>query len=62
MEKFLSFKPESEISNLVDNWQYVSQDKIQNFSSISEKLCLLGQNYTRTWGVNTTITVRPRPN
>ena len=32
----------------------ISHDKIQNFSSISPKLCLLGQKYTGTWGVNTT--------
>ena len=53
--KFLSFKPE--ISNLVVNLRYVSHDKIQNFSLISPKLCLLGQKYTGTWGVNTTIDV-----
>ena len=47
--EFLSFKPE--ISNLVDNYRYVSQGKIQNFSS-TQKLCLLGQKYTGTWGVN----------
>ena len=29
--------------------------KIQNFSSISLKLCLLGQKNTGTWGVNITI-------
>ena len=46
----LSFKPE--ISNLVDN--YASHDKMQNFSSISPKLCLLGQKYTGTLDVNTT--------
>ena len=34
---------------------YVSHDEIQTFSSISPKLCLLGQKYTGTWGVNTTI-------
>ena len=28
---------------------------MQNFSSISPKLCLLSQKYTGTWGVNTTI-------
>ena len=30
------------------------QDKIQNFSSVYRKLCLLGQKYTGTRGVNTT--------
>ena len=44
-----------EISNLLDNLQYVIDDKINNFSSISPKSCLLGQKYTGTWGVNTTI-------
>ena len=39
----------------MDNLRYVSQGKIQNFSSICPKLCLLGQKYAGTWGVNTTI-------
>ena len=29
--------------------------QIQNFSSISPKLCQIGQKNTGTWGVNTTI-------
>ena len=33
----------------------MSQDKIQNFSSISLKLCLLGQKYTGTRFVNNNI-------
>ena len=33
-----------------------SHDKIQNFSSISLKLCVLDQKYTGTSDVNTTIT------
>ena len=50
---FLPFNPE--FSNFVANWQYESYEKIQNFSSISLKLCLLGQKNTGTWGVNNTI-------
>ena len=32
-----------EFSNFVANWRYESYGQIQNFSSISLKLCLLGQ-------------------
>ena len=39
--KFLFFK--LEFSDFVANWRYESYGKIQNFSSISLKLCLLGQ-------------------
>ena len=47
-----------EFSNYVANWQNESYGHIQNFSSISLKLCLLGQIYSGTWDVNTTLTVR----
>ena len=40
-----------EFSNLVDNYE----KQILNFSSISLKLYLLGQKFTVTWVVNTTI-------
>ena len=53
LRKFLFFK--LDFSILVDNQRCVSQGKIQNFSSISQKLCLLGEKYTGTWAVNTTI-------
>ena len=51
--KFLFFK--LEFPNFVANWQCKSYEKIQNVSSISLKLCLLGQKSTGTWGVNITI-------
>ena len=35
------------------------QNKIQNLSSISLKLWVLGKKNTRTQGVNTTIVVKP---
>ena len=44
-KKVLFFKPD--FSNLGVNWRYVSHDKIQNFSSINLKLCLLGQKKQR---------------
>ena len=53
---FLFFK--LDFSNLGVHWLYVSHDKIQNFNSISLKLCLLDQKNTGTWGVNNII-VRP---
>ena len=37
-------------SNFVANWRYESYGKIQNFSSISIKLCLLGQKKHRDTG------------
>ena len=43
---FLFFK--LEFSNFVANRRYESYGKIQNFSSISLKLCLLGQKNTAT--------------
>ena len=43
-------------SNFVASWRYESYGKIQNFSSISLTLCLLGQKDIGTWIVNTTIT------
>ena len=46
-----------EFSNFVANWPYESYGKIQNFSSISLKLCLLGQKNTGTWGVNITLSM-----
>ena len=51
--KFLFFK--LEFSDFVANWRYESYGKMQNFSSISLKLCLLGQKNTGTWSVNITI-------
>ena len=36
---------------------YVSQDKIQNFSSIFPKVCLLGQKYSGTLSVKNTIAI-----
>ena len=44
-----------EFSNFMSNWLYESYRKIQNFSSISLKYCLLGQKNTGTWGVSITI-------
>ena len=44
-----------EFSNFVANWRYESYGKIQKISSISLKLCLLGQKNTGTWIGNTTI-------
>ena len=51
--KFLFFK--LELSNSVINKDYESYDKIQNFSSVSLKLGLLGQKNTAAWAVNTTL-------
>ena len=51
--KFYSFK--LEFSNFMANWRYKIYGKIQNFSSISLRLCLLDQKNTGTWGVNITI-------
>ena len=51
LRKFLFFK--LEFSNFVANWRYKSYGKIQNFSSLPLKLCLLDQESTGTWGVNT---------
>ena len=42
--KFLFFK--LEFSNFMVNWRCESYGKIQNFSSISLKLCLLGKKNT----------------
>ena len=42
IQNFLLFVPDTSI--LVANWRYKSHDKIQNFSLVSPKLCLLGQN------------------
>ena len=39
LRKFLFFK--LDFSNLGVHWRYVIYDKIQNFNSISLKLCLL---------------------
>ena len=52
-ENFYSFK--LDFSNFVANWPYKGYGKIQNFSSISLKLCLLDQKNTGTWTVNITI-------
>ena len=57
--KFLFFK--LEFSNFVANWRYESYGKIQNFSSISLKLCLLDQKNTGTQGVNITIAIASCP-
>ena len=51
-EKVIFFK--LEFSNFVANWRHKSYGKIQNFSSISLKLCLLGEKNTGTWIVNIT--------
>ena len=45
-----------QISKFPNNWRYDSYGQIQNFSSISEKLCLLGEKNTGTCGLNATIT------
>ena len=49
LRKLSSFKPG--FSNLGSNLQYVIYDQIQNFSSISLTLCLLGQKKTQGYGV-----------
>ena len=51
--KFLFLK--LEFSNFVANCWYESYGKMQHFSSISLKLCLLGKKNTGTWGVNITV-------
>ena len=38
---YLLFK--LEFPNFVANWRYESYGKMQNFSSVSRKICLLGQ-------------------
>ena len=51
-EKCLFFK--LDFLNFAANSGMVVMKKIQNFSSISLKLCLLGQTHG-IWGVNTTL-------
>ena len=58
-KKFLSFEPEfsnSAIYLWYSRCQQFSGIKVmknKNLCAISPKLCLLGQNNTRPWGVNT---------
>ena len=48
---FLNFSNQSFQIWWLKVWTF---EKIQNFSSISLKLCLLGPKHIGTWGVNTT--------